>query len=228
MSTKYCTIAVLGGTGAEGSALALRFARAGHRVIIGSRDAARELRRRPRRSTPSLAVISRPAPPTRRPPARRRSCSSPCLTQRNARPSKKCAKPSRQNSDRRHGAVEAAEGRAGAATAGGLGGCGNPGNARRRSAGRLGVPKRCRASPLKDLDHESRATCWFAVTTSLRARWLSGLPPTSGLRPGTPGRSRQFRSGGGADLGPDRHQHAVQEHGSGDPDHGRAAPKKTE
>ena len=32
---------MLGGTGAEGSALALRFARAGHRVIIGSRDAAR-------------------------------------------------------------------------------------------------------------------------------------------------------------------------------------------
>jgi NADPH-dependent F420 reductase len=41
MSAKHSTIAVLGGTGAEGSALALRFAGAGHRVIIGSRDAAR-------------------------------------------------------------------------------------------------------------------------------------------------------------------------------------------
>lgn len=32
------TIAVIGGTGAEGSGLALRWAHAGHRVIIGSRD----------------------------------------------------------------------------------------------------------------------------------------------------------------------------------------------
>lgn len=35
------TIAVIGGTGAEGSGLALRLAHAGHRVIIGSRDAAK-------------------------------------------------------------------------------------------------------------------------------------------------------------------------------------------
>jgi NADPH-dependent F420 reductase len=35
------TIAVIGGTGAEGGGLALRWANAGHRVIIGSRDAAR-------------------------------------------------------------------------------------------------------------------------------------------------------------------------------------------
>lgn len=34
-------IAVLGGTGAEGGGLALRFAHAGHRVVIGSRDSAR-------------------------------------------------------------------------------------------------------------------------------------------------------------------------------------------
>ena len=39
METK--TIAVIGGTGPEGSGLALRWAAAGHRVIIGSRDAAR-------------------------------------------------------------------------------------------------------------------------------------------------------------------------------------------
>lgn len=32
------TIAILGGTGAEGSGLALRWARAGHRVILGSRN----------------------------------------------------------------------------------------------------------------------------------------------------------------------------------------------
>src|SRR5690242_6383352 len=35
------TIAVLGGTGPEGSGLANRFARAGERIIIGSRDANR-------------------------------------------------------------------------------------------------------------------------------------------------------------------------------------------
>lgn len=35
------TIAVLGGTGHEGYGLALRWARAGHSVVIGSRDAAR-------------------------------------------------------------------------------------------------------------------------------------------------------------------------------------------
>jgi NADPH-dependent F420 reductase len=34
-------IAVLGGTGAEGSGLAYRWAAAGHRVVLGSRDAAR-------------------------------------------------------------------------------------------------------------------------------------------------------------------------------------------
>lgn len=32
------TIAIVGGTGAEGSGLALRWAKAGHRVVIGSRD----------------------------------------------------------------------------------------------------------------------------------------------------------------------------------------------
>jgi NADPH-dependent F420 reductase len=35
------TIAILGGTGQEGSGLALRLGKAGHRVIVGSRDAAR-------------------------------------------------------------------------------------------------------------------------------------------------------------------------------------------
>ncbi len=35
------TIAIVGGTGAEGSGLALRWANAGHRVIIGSRDPAK-------------------------------------------------------------------------------------------------------------------------------------------------------------------------------------------
>lgn len=38
---KIGTIAVLGGTGALGSGIAYRLARAGHRVIVGSRDAAR-------------------------------------------------------------------------------------------------------------------------------------------------------------------------------------------
>ncbi len=37
-------IAVLGGTGKEGSGLALRWARSGHEVIIGSRDAAKAQR----------------------------------------------------------------------------------------------------------------------------------------------------------------------------------------
>lgn len=38
MTTRVHTIAVLGGTGAEGSGLALRWARAGHRVTLGSRN----------------------------------------------------------------------------------------------------------------------------------------------------------------------------------------------
>lgn len=40
-STDPKTIAVLGGTGAEGGGLALRWAHKGHKVVIGSRDAAR-------------------------------------------------------------------------------------------------------------------------------------------------------------------------------------------
>lgn len=39
MTLQPQTIAVLGGTGAEGSGIALRLARAGHHVFIGSRDA---------------------------------------------------------------------------------------------------------------------------------------------------------------------------------------------
>jgi NADPH-dependent F420 reductase len=39
------TIAILGGTGQEGGGLALRFAKAGHRVILGSRSAARAAER---------------------------------------------------------------------------------------------------------------------------------------------------------------------------------------
>jgi NADPH-dependent F420 reductase len=38
MGSEQKVIAVLGGTGAEGSGLALRWARAGHRVILGSRN----------------------------------------------------------------------------------------------------------------------------------------------------------------------------------------------
>jgi NADPH-dependent F420 reductase len=37
--TQTYTIAILGGTGQQGSGLALRWAKAGHRVILGSRDA---------------------------------------------------------------------------------------------------------------------------------------------------------------------------------------------
>ena len=43
-------IAILGGTGPEGSGLANRLARAGEHIVIGSRDAARahpDLRKRP-------------------------------------------------------------------------------------------------------------------------------------------------------------------------------------
>jgi 8-hydroxy-5-deazaflavin:NADPH oxidoreductase len=39
MSAETTTIAVVGGTGAEGSAIALRLGHAGYRVIIGTRDA---------------------------------------------------------------------------------------------------------------------------------------------------------------------------------------------
>jgi 8-hydroxy-5-deazaflavin:NADPH oxidoreductase len=41
VTTDLTTIAIIGGTGAEGSGLALRLANAGHRVILGSRDAAK-------------------------------------------------------------------------------------------------------------------------------------------------------------------------------------------
>ncbi|MEY4509287.1 MAG: hypothetical protein RLZZ450_1409 [Pseudomonadota bacterium] len=41
MTKQQLNIAVLGGTGAEGSGLAFRWAAAGHRVVIGSRDPAR-------------------------------------------------------------------------------------------------------------------------------------------------------------------------------------------
>jgi NADPH-dependent F420 reductase len=41
MDAAGLTIAVVGGTGAEGGGIALRLAKAGHRVIIGSRDAGR-------------------------------------------------------------------------------------------------------------------------------------------------------------------------------------------
>lgn len=44
MSGKPKTLAVIGGTGAEGSAIALRLAKAGHRVIIGSRDKAKAVK----------------------------------------------------------------------------------------------------------------------------------------------------------------------------------------
>jgi NADPH-dependent F420 reductase len=39
--SQYRTIAVIGGTGKEGRGLAYRWCRAGHRVVIGSRDAGR-------------------------------------------------------------------------------------------------------------------------------------------------------------------------------------------
>jgi 8-hydroxy-5-deazaflavin:NADPH oxidoreductase len=41
MAEKKHTICVVGGTGAEGSGLALRWAAAGHKVILGSRDGAK-------------------------------------------------------------------------------------------------------------------------------------------------------------------------------------------
>ena len=41
MHGKSQTVAVIGGTGAEGSAIALRLAHAGYRVIIGTRDPAK-------------------------------------------------------------------------------------------------------------------------------------------------------------------------------------------
>jgi 8-hydroxy-5-deazaflavin:NADPH oxidoreductase len=41
MKDTFPAIAVIGGTGAEGSAIALRLGKAGHRVTIGTRDPAR-------------------------------------------------------------------------------------------------------------------------------------------------------------------------------------------
>lgn len=44
MDAKFPTIAVIGGTGAAGSAIALRLGHAGYRVIVGTRDAAKGVR----------------------------------------------------------------------------------------------------------------------------------------------------------------------------------------
>ena len=41
MTTQRLSIAILGGTGAEGSGLAVRWAKAGHRVTLGSRNPAK-------------------------------------------------------------------------------------------------------------------------------------------------------------------------------------------
>ena len=66
-------IAVLGGTGKEGSALALRWAHAGYRVILGSRTEERanavaaELNRPARRSGAGSKGWPTPTPPGRRP-----------------------------------------------------------------------------------------------------------------------------------------------------------------
>jgi len=49
-------IAVVGGTGREGRGLALRWARKGHRVTIGSRDAARAAERAAELSTPDVKL----------------------------------------------------------------------------------------------------------------------------------------------------------------------------
>ena len=45
MTAEPKTIAIIGGTGAEGSGVALRLAKAGHRVVVGSRDAAKAVKR---------------------------------------------------------------------------------------------------------------------------------------------------------------------------------------
>ena len=44
MAAQSPTIAVIGGTGAEGSAIALRLGQAGYRVTIGTRDSAKGTR----------------------------------------------------------------------------------------------------------------------------------------------------------------------------------------
>ena len=56
------SIAIIGGTGPEGSGLALRWARAGETVVIGSRDAQRatETARRLCEKDPGAAGVSRP------------------------------------------------------------------------------------------------------------------------------------------------------------------------
>ena len=58
---KVGTIAIIGATGALGSGLAMRWARAGHDVIIGSRDGGRE----PGREEARTSSTSRYGIPTR-------------------------------------------------------------------------------------------------------------------------------------------------------------------
>ena len=60
-------IGILGGTGKEGAGLALRWAQAGHEIIIGSRDAERA-----RAKAAELEGAGGPAPSAACPIARRR------------------------------------------------------------------------------------------------------------------------------------------------------------
>ena len=70
MSGARYTIAVIGGTGAEGGGIALRLAQSGHRVIIGSRDAERAIQAGAEFGrmigAPALAGMSNPAAAGRR------------------------------------------------------------------------------------------------------------------------------------------------------------------
>ena len=140
-------LAVLGGTGAEGSGLALRFAHAGHTVTIGSRNAARgaaaaaELNRM--LAHPSISgadnaaaaaaaeIVLLAVPYAAQ--SRDRACSCRCA----------CG----QDPDRRDRAVETAAGRARAVARGWLGGRCAASRAWRVGTRRLGLPERFRASP---------------------------------------------------------------------------------
>ena len=67
------TIAIIGGTGPQGKGLALRFAKAGENVVIGSRDGARaaeaaqelqtDITRRQRRKLPAWTILQPPEKP---------------------------------------------------------------------------------------------------------------------------------------------------------------------
>ena len=215
MHGKSQTVAVIGGTGAEGSAIALRLAHAGHRAIIGTRDPAKgakiagelnqllgtsALEWRDNKGAAEAADIVVLTVPY---------SAQVAMVVRDPR------RAARQDPGRCHGPAGAAEGEPGATAGRRFGGGNGPGKAGRHGAGGVGISERVRRQ---------------APTIGSRGRLRR--PGLRGRRRSTPDRNRsccrhriardrrragvQFRGGGSADLDPHLHQSEVQGSGLGD------------